>query len=121
MRSRTFRKRKEREKQGRNADVASKEGWGCVAGSVGEAQKLVHSQKREANERQEELCSERDALRKMYDIGVETGAVFILMRRLLRYMNGNTCRKQGVHVRCYKLCPGVLTCGPKCVFGANRV
>ena len=57
-----------------------KKGWGCVASSVGEAQQSVHSQKREANEREEELCWGRDALPKKYDIGVETGAVCILMR-----------------------------------------
>ena len=115
MRSRTSRKRKERENQGRNADVASEGGWGCLAGSVGEAQKLVHSPKREANEREEELGWGRNALPKKNDIVVEMGAVSTLMRRSLRYMNGNTCREQGVHVRGYKHCPGVLTCGPKCV------
>ena len=51
-----------------------------VASSVGEAQQSVHSQKREANEREEELWWGREALPKEYDIGVETGAVYILMR-----------------------------------------
>ena len=51
-----------------------------MASSVGEAQQSVHSQKREVNEREEELCWVKDALPKNYDIGVETGAVDILKR-----------------------------------------
>ena len=42
-----------------------------MASSVGEAQLSVHSQKREVNEREEELCWGKDALPKKYDIGVE--------------------------------------------------
>ena len=60
--------------------MALEEGWGCVASSVGEAQQSVHSQKREVNEREEEVCWGKDALPKNYDIGVETGAVDILRR-----------------------------------------
>ena len=51
-----------------------------MASSVGDAQQSVHSQKREVNEREEELCWGKDALQKKYDIGVETVAVDILMR-----------------------------------------
>ena len=34
-----------------------------MANSVGEAQQSVHSQKREVNEKEEELCWGKDALR----------------------------------------------------------
>ena len=60
--------------------MAQEEGWGCVASSVGEAQQSFHSQKREVNEREEELCWGKDALPKKHDIGVETGAGDILTR-----------------------------------------
>ena len=50
-----------------------------MASSVGEAQQSVYSQKREVNEREEELCWGKDALPKKYDIGMETGAVCVLV------------------------------------------
>ena len=85
-----------------------------MASSVGEAQQSVHSQKREVNERKEELCWGKDALPKKYDIGVETGAVDYFEESLI-YLSGDTSREQGVHVRCDMLRPGVLFCGSKCV------
>ena len=51
-----------------------------MASSVGEAQQSVHSQKREVNEREDWSCVGEDPLPKKYDIGVEMGAVYILMR-----------------------------------------
>ena len=46
-----------------------------MASRVGEAQQSVQSQKREVNEREEELCWGKDVLPKKYENGVETGAV----------------------------------------------
>ena len=51
-----------------------------MARSVGEAHQAVHRQKREVNEREEELCWGKNALPKKYDIGVETGVIDILWR-----------------------------------------
>ena len=78
------------------------------ASSVGEAQQSVHSQKREANEREEELCWRRDALPKKYD---GNGRRLYFDEQSLTYLSG----ERGVHVRCDLLCPGVFFCGPKCV------
>ena len=94
--------------------MAQEEGWGSVARSVGEAQQSVHSQKREVNEREEELRWGKDALPKKYHIGMETGCRYFDEESLI-YLSGDTSREQGVNVRCDILCPGVSFRGPKCV------
>ena len=83
-----------------------------MACSVGEAQQSVYGQKREANEREEELCWGRDALPKKYD---GNGCRLYFNEQSLTYLSGGTIREQGVHVRCNLPCPGVLFCGLKCV------
>ena len=66
-----------------------------MASSVGEAQQSVYSQKREVNDREEELCWGKDALPKKYDIGVETVAVDYFDEESLIYLSGETSRERG--------------------------
>ena len=71
----------------------------------GRSTAVSHSQKREANEREEELCWGRDVLPKKYD---GNGRRLYFNEQSLMYLSGDTSREQGVHVRCDLLCPGVI-------------
>ena len=86
--------------------MAGEQGWGRVTRSGGEAQQPVHSQKREVNEIEEELCWGKDALPKKYDKYENRRRLYFEEESLI-YLKGDISREQGVHVRCDMLCPGV--------------
>ena len=71
-----------------------------MASSVGEAQQSVYSQKRKANEREEELCwGKRCAAKKVWHWnGNVYGRRLYFDEESLAYLSGDTGREQGVVV-----------------------